>query len=280
MNEFKSEHQDDVKTKFPNWFLEKVYSMKTQNSSELHPELYALSMGVKINASTYTVCIVNGVRFMVFGRDAQRTTQNCGVVTEGENSEKYYGQLEEIIEVRYPNGYSTVLFRCKWFDTRWGVRYENNTTRINTEHEWDKEDQLIFASQAKQVFYIREPCRGNQNNNHRWVIENVNHRKIWELPLNDGRVENGQNVDDDLAKDLDVVHNNSSSNSILFIDFSQYFQNRPSFVTEGHTASEVHPPTITVNEVSEGESDYDEDDSNSDTQGSKRDTEVSEGESN
>ena len=137
--------------------------MKIQNSPELHPELYALSIGAERNASTYTACIVNGVRFMVVGRDAQRTTQNSGVLADGENGEKYYGQVEEIIELCYTNGYSTVLFRCKWFDTRRGVTYDNNITSINTEHEWDKEDQLIFASQAKQVFYIREPSRGNQN---------------------------------------------------------------------------------------------------------------------
>ena len=113
-------------------------------------------MGSRANASTYTACIVNGVRFIVVSRDAQRTTQNSGVLVEGENEEKYYGQLEEIIKLHYPYGYSTVLFRCKWFDTRKGVICENNITSINTRREWDKENQLIFATQAKQVFYIRE----------------------------------------------------------------------------------------------------------------------------
>ncbi|KAK9064676.1 hypothetical protein SSX86_016058 [Deinandra increscens subsp. villosa] len=111
LDEFKSKHpQDDVKSEFPKWFLEKVYSMKKQNSLELHSELYALSMGASINASTYTACIVNGVRFMVLDRDARRKTQNSGVTVEGEDGHKYYGQLEEIIELCYPNGYSTVLF--------------------------------------------------------------------------------------------------------------------------------------------------------------------------
>ena len=129
--------------------------MMTQKSSELHSELYALSVGAQMNVCTYTACIVNGVRFMVVTRDAQRTTQNSGVSVEKENGEMYYGQLKEIIEVRYTNEYSTVLFRCKWFDTRRGrIRSENNITIINTEKEWDKDDELIFASQAKLVFYI------------------------------------------------------------------------------------------------------------------------------
>ncbi|XP_076936560.1 uncharacterized protein LOC143603730 [Bidens hawaiensis] len=229
-------------------------------------------------------CIVNGVRFMVRGRDVERTTQNSEVLAEGVNHEKYYGQVEEIIELCYGNRYSTVLFRCKWFDTRRGVRHDNNITSINTEHEWDKEDQLIFASQVKQVFYIQEPCRGNKNNSHRWVVENVNHRKIWDLPtLNDGRVENAQNVDNDLVEDLDVVHNNSSSNCLLSIDFTQYLLNMSSHVTVGEKSSEVNPPTVTANTLSDDESDNDEDDFEYDTEGSEAegseaDAEESEGE--
>ncbi|XP_076909137.1 uncharacterized protein LOC143566278 [Bidens hawaiensis] len=242
--EFKYEHpQDDVKTKFPKWFLGKLYSMKVQNSPEFHPELYALLIGAEINAFTYSACIVNGVRFMVRGRDVERTTQNSGVLAEGVNNEKYYGQVEEIIELCYGNGYSTVLFQCKWFDTRRGVRH------------------------------------GNQNNNHRWVVENVNHRKIWDLPtLNDGRVENAQNVDNDLVENLDVVHNNSSSNCLLSIDFTQYLLNTSSHVTVGEKSSEVNPPTVTANTLSDGESDNDEDDFEYDTKGSEADTKESEGE--
>jgi hypothetical protein len=255
--------------------------MKKHNSPEFHSELYVLSMGASMSASTYTACIVNGVRFMVHERDKKHTTQNSGVSVEGENGEKYYGQLEEIIELRYPNEYSTVLFRCKWFDTRSGVRFENNITSINTEKEWDKEDQLIFASQAKQVFYIQEPSRGNQNNNHRRVVEHVNHRKIWDLPQIDGRVDNAQNVDErvenldhNVPEDLDVVHNNSSSGINLFIDFSQYFTSS--------SATQATPAEVFVdepNEVSTGENDeVSEDELDYYTEGSGSDTEISEGE--
>lgn len=244
--------------------------MQTQNSPSFHKELSALSMGARANASTYTACIVNGVRFMVLSRDAQRTTQNSGVLALGENEEKYYGQLEEIIELHYPHGYSTVLFRCKWFDTRRGVICENNITSIDTQREWAKDDQLIFATQAKQVFYIQEPSRGDRNNNYRRVVENVNHRKIWDLPINDGRVEN---VDNGSAENVDVIHSNCSSNCRLVIDFRRYFESQQS---TGEI--EVSPPTGTVNEVSEDESDFDENDSDYDSEMSEGDTEVSEGE--
>lgn len=256
--------------------------MKSQNSLEVHKELYALSMRARINVRTYTACIVNGVRFMVLGRDSQRTMQNSGVLAVDENNVKYYGQLEDIIEVDYPYGYSTVLFRCKWFDP---CRYstDNDITIVNTEHEWNKEDQLIFASQAKQVFYIQEPSRGKQKNNHRWVVEHVNHRKIWDVPLHDDRIEDVQNdsvqnVDNDLAESLDVVHNNSSSNCNLVIDLSQYFQNIPTYDTE-EADVETDPPAVTVNEVSDAETDYDENDPDYDTEESEREMEIYDGES-
>ena len=244
----------------------------SQNPNEFHQELYALSMRAVINASTYTSCIVNGVKFMVLDRDSQRTTQNSGVSVEDENNVKHYGQLEEIIEVAYPYRYSTVLFRCKWFDPC-GYSFECN-----------KDDQLIFASQAKQVFYIREPSRGNQNNNHRWVVEHVNHRKIWDLPLNDGRIEDvpnefAENVENDLAESVDAVHNNSSFDCKLVFDFGQYFQNINEVPDTMESYAETDPPTITVNEVSDAETDYDENDPDYDTEESEQDIVVYDGES-
>ncbi|KAD7477717.1 hypothetical protein E3N88_00853 [Mikania micrantha] len=80
-----------------------------------------------------------------------------------------------------------------------------------------------------------------------------------------------QNVDNDLAEDLDVVHNNSSSNSVLFIDLSQYFQTRSTHVSNSEAASEVNPRTVVADEdeMFRGEFDYDEDDPDYNTEGSE-----------
>ncbi|XP_052625734.1 uncharacterized protein LOC111902535 [Lactuca sativa] len=230
IKKFKSEHpQSDEKREF-------------QKSPEFHKELSVLAMGPQMNAYSYTACIVNGVRFMVLSRDTQRTTQNSGVLAVGEKGEKYYGQLEEIIELRYTHDYSTVLFRCKWFDTRTGVISSDSFTSIDTQREAYKDDQLIYASQAKQVFYIREP-----NNNHRCVVEHVNHRSIWDLPSNDDLVQNVDNVSHENVDDVD-------------------FQNIPRVIVDVESASEVPPPTGRVNDVSDCEIDYDDTDSDYDTE--------------
>ena len=206
---------------------------------------------------------------MLLMRDAQRSTQNSGVLTEGEHKQKYYGQLEEIIELHYPHKYSTVLFRCKWFDTA-GVKSDNNFTSIDPQRELSSEDQLIFATQAKQVFFIQVPSRSDENDNQRWVVENVNHRRIWDLPMNDVDHDPIENVDNDST---DVVLSNASSNFTLSIDFSQYFQNSQSIEDD----IKVDPPTSIINNVSDCETNYDEEDFDYDSDVSA-DTEVSGGE--
>ncbi|KAL4591842.1 hypothetical protein LXL04_004816 [Taraxacum kok-saghyz] len=261
-------------------FAPRVYQIQTQESILYHKELSALSMGARGKARTCTACIVNGVRFMVLTHDAHRTTQNSGVHTVGENGEKYYGQLEEIFEIRYPYWYSTVLFRCKWFGTRRGVICENNINSIDTQREWHRDDQLIFTTQAKQVFYIREPSRGDQRNNHRWVVEEVNHRKIWDLPINDTSIVNVANGSNE---SVDVIHSESSSSCIFSIDFSQYFTPQLASTANEELGEEgvevvVGPIPTTLNEESDGEIDYDDDECEYDSEISEDDTEVSEGE--
>ena len=129
--------------------------------------------------------------------------------------------------------------------------------------------KLIFAIQAKKVFYIQEPSRVDQINNHGWVVENVNHRKVRDLPICKGRIKDVDNVS---TKNVDVIHSNCSSNCRLVIDFQQYFEN-----LQPTSEIEVSPPTGVINEVSEGDNDYDESDADYDTEMSEDDTEVSEG---
>jgi hypothetical protein len=162
-----------------------------------------------LNTYSYTGCIVNVVRFLVHSLDVRSTTQNSGVVTVGEDDTTYYGQLEGIIELNYINGYSVVLFRCKWFDTR-GKRIimEKNNILIDVSREWyvGKEwyddIHLILATQAKQVFYLQDPSRVNN-----WrVVENVHHRKLWDYPNTSA------------VSDIDVLHDTLSLNYNLDVD--------------------------------------------------------------
>ncbi|KAJ9538028.1 hypothetical protein OSB04_030761 [Centaurea solstitialis] len=201
--EFKSEmRENDAQNKFAAWFKDKICNLQLAESRECTEELLALAHGPDFNAYSYTACVVNGVRFVVHSRDIRRTTQNSGVAVPGTDGFMFYGQLEDIIEIRYLSGYSVVLFRCKWFNTdprKKRCTTKNNITSISVNSEWFKSDPYILATQAKQVFYIEDPSE-----NHNWrVVEDVNHRKIWDHPsINE-------------VNDIDVVHNNISSNFVL-----------------------------------------------------------------
>ncbi|KAI3711783.1 hypothetical protein L1987_70329 [Smallanthus sonchifolius] len=209
-SEFESKFPErNMQTDFSSWlkYEANVFSFSSSSSTPDKNELRALAHG-PLYASSYTACIVNGVRFVVQNRDSRRTTQNSGVVTIGEDDTPFYGQLEEIIELNYIDGYSVVLFRCKWFNTR-GKRLikQNNTTIIDIGHDWyvDKEwyddVQYILATQAKQVFYLRDPSRTTGQ----WrVVEDVHHRKLWDHPT--------------VVNEIDILHDTQSNDYTLVVD--------------------------------------------------------------
>ncbi|CAI9279575.1 unnamed protein product [Lactuca saligna] len=76
--------ESDIKKEFPSWFKEKIYCLQKDMPSDCTGELKELAY-VLLRAYSYTACIVNGVRFVVNNHDLQRTTQNSGVVTFGED---------------------------------------------------------------------------------------------------------------------------------------------------------------------------------------------------
>ncbi|KAL5559557.1 hypothetical protein UlMin_035768 [Ulmus minor] len=174
------------------------------NINEVHRTEFAGWFFEKTNmvVSSYSACIVNGVRFVTHDRDVRLRTQNSGVSVPGTGQEMFYGQLQQILEFSYLNGFSVVLFRCKWFkfDSKHMVT-ENNIASIDINGEAYKDDQFILASQAKQVFYVADPSRGPN-----WrVVQHVKHRSIWDIK-------------DDGLSDIDLLQHNSSSNFTLFVD--------------------------------------------------------------
>src|SRR3954471_20352201 len=71
---------------------------------------------------------VNGYRFHTESHQNSRpnpTTINTGVYTEGDNKVDYYGKLEHIYELLFHRGRETlslVVFKCRWFDPKEGLR--------------------------------------------------------------------------------------------------------------------------------------------------------------
>ncbi|XP_071728502.1 uncharacterized protein [Rutidosis leptorrhynchoides] len=196
-NQFKAENPNmDMEKKFPSWFTNQVGT-----------------------SNHYSVCHVNGVRFVVSNRDDRRTTQNNGIATladAGAPVSKYYGRLEDIVELHYGGAFSVVLFRCQWFNTentrnRKRTVKVNNITSIDTKDEWYQDDQHIFATQAQQVFYINDPSKTSSS----WkVVHEVHHRKLWDRDI----------IEDTIQ---DVVHETNSSDLSLDADLDNMTYTKP-----------------------------------------------------
>lgn len=177
--------------------------MQVLNSSEATDELYYLSCGPDLTVRSYSGCNVNGVKFLVKERDSRRTTQNSGVSVPGSDDDTqpaYFGVLEEVLEFTYvKQDYCVLLFKCKWFDTspnRKHVIYESKLTTLRGDKEWFKEDPFIFASQARQVFYVIDPLKGAP-----WqVVQTFSHRHLWDIPIEES-VENDDIVQEDDSSD-------------------------------------------------------------------------------
>lgn len=76
----------------------------------------------------------------------------------------FYGVLTDIIELHYSKAYKFVLFKCDWADHSRGLieRDDFGFTLVNFNHLLYTKHQItdepfILASQANQVFYVRDP---------------------------------------------------------------------------------------------------------------------------
>ena len=114
----------------------------------------------------YDVYDINGYTFRTKIRDG-RIHQNSGVcveatemhiskevVTYGKNF--YYGVLREIWVLDY-HIKKIPLFMCDWVDSRNGVKQDGlGYTLVELNRLGHKDDPFILASQARQVFYVKD----------------------------------------------------------------------------------------------------------------------------
>ena len=115
----------------------------------------------------------------------KKKSQNSGVIVTGEVSSfvsardtnpifghvSYYGVLTNIVELHYHSGYKVILFKCDWWDViNIGKGIKNDEygfTCLNFEPTICIDEQCVFTSQTKQVFYVQN---SNEENWHT-VIE-------------------------------------------------------------------------------------------------------------
>ena len=127
----------------------------------------------------FKVYFINGFRFRTRDRDRNIKTQNISVVLKShtisyasrkDNNPRggdvtYYGQLTDIIQIRYTNDMTFVLFKCDWVDNLTG-RYEDeykftlvnfNRLLYTSTSNREIDEPFILASQAEQVWFSQDP---------------------------------------------------------------------------------------------------------------------------
>ncbi|KAK3230396.1 hypothetical protein Dsin_002277 [Dipteronia sinensis] len=81
----------------------------------------------------------------------------------------FYGILHNILELDYLFGPSSYLIPIKWY----------------------MDDPFVLAIQAHQVFYVDDYKLGAN-----WkVVQKIQHRHLWDVPMNDGTGETTQSID-------------------------------------------------------------------------------------
>ncbi|XP_026448702.1 uncharacterized protein LOC113348969 [Papaver somniferum] len=188
LNVLKAESNDNLLQRhqklFPVWFRNRIGKLYHEKFSGVSDELHSLAQGVESRAKSFSACIYNGVRFHTKQRELRRTTQNSGLVVDGEHNSKpieFFGSLQDVIELDFLYGYRVVLFKCDWFDVTPGntrIRKDYSLTCINTNRIWYKSDPFVLASQSQQVFYLDDYKHGAN-----WkVVQKMHHRHIWDVP--------------------------------------------------------------------------------------------------
>ena len=125
---------------------------------------------------------INGLSFHKKRHDDEHSYQNSGVsvvantmLASGAKDKKpiiaemcYYGVIQEIWLLDY-SAFTIPVFYCDWVNNDGGVRVDDlGFTLVDLNRKGHKNDPFIFASQAKQIFYVEDP------ENPKWscVIEN------------------------------------------------------------------------------------------------------------
>ncbi|CAM8986790.1 unnamed protein product [Rhodiola kirilowii] len=159
---------------FLKYFCEWMEILRRESSQSYSLELHSLAP-MPQSYACFTLCYVNGVKFVVWSRDRNKRTKNSGVMVE-DGDLTYYGIIQNIIELRYANEMHVVLFDCTWFNTdpkeRGSTKMNYGLLSVDTSSTWYEDWPYCLATTARQVFYLDDLKAGDNGK----VLNVVSHR--------------------------------------------------------------------------------------------------------
>ncbi|XP_074271359.1 uncharacterized protein LOC141595291 [Silene latifolia] len=170
---------------FVKWFREKVLGELSNTPDTVGETVKWLAYGPNNEVKSFEGYDINGYCFYTERQDSKSKMQNSGVTVVASSTEfgtkgstpvhsqmPYYGIIEDIWELQYAT-FTIPLFKCKWADSKKGLRVdEYGFTLVDFSRPGYKNEPLIMASQAKQVFYVADPV------NDKWRIVLQGKRRI------------------------------------------------------------------------------------------------------
>nr|XP_018628938.1 uncharacterized protein LOC108946486 [Nicotiana tomentosiformis] len=162
---------------FHEWFKEQVKELEA--TSNISKDVKVLAQGPNLIAKRFNVFDVNnGYRFRTKQSEEFKETQNSGVMvisktesyaSTSENALKfvnikYYGRLNDIVELNYYEEFMVILFKCDWVDVTKGrgVKEDDlgftlvNFSRLTDSGDRERHEPFIFAKQAQQVIFVKD----------------------------------------------------------------------------------------------------------------------------
>jgi hypothetical protein len=135
----------------------------------VNPDLFALGCSSDFRVKKYTVCIVNGVRFSTTSLDANKKTQNIGIMLPGARNptnndySDYFGTLKEIICLQYHGNMLVVIFKGDWFmQGKDRIKNDGYFKSINVGKLAKTDADYILTTQAKKIFYFTDKDLANK----------------------------------------------------------------------------------------------------------------------
>ncbi|XP_059290082.1 uncharacterized protein LOC132043621 isoform X3 [Lycium ferocissimum] len=160
--------QNNRDMNFDDWFSNRIVQMRREGNSLASCELYSLARGPFNGVQRFKGYEINGFRFHTKLLEENRVKQNSGVLVRGVMNGQninYYGVLTEIVELQYFKSKRVVLFKCDWWNVDHigrGVKIDKHgVVSVNTKRKLATNEPFVLASQAEQVFYVKDNLHPN-----------------------------------------------------------------------------------------------------------------------
>ncbi|XP_021728483.1 uncharacterized protein LOC110695577 [Chenopodium quinoa] len=169
--------------KYPDWFKDYVLEKGIKNDI-----VCSLAFGPLTRVRKFNHYHINGYHFHTYSHGKNKSTMNYGICVKSVQGSDYYGILQEIIELTYVGArkrYTTVLFKCEWFDVGPGIRIHDkyNLVEVNHSKRYPKYDPFVLAYQAEQVYYAPCPSSSSNERNQWWFVFNIKARGVIDAPV-------------------------------------------------------------------------------------------------